>query len=30
VGPGFAFEDFSLLRDLPRQEWPDGLDPHLV
>jgi predicted cupin superfamily sugar epimerase len=30
VGPGFAFEDFSLLRDLPRQEWPDGLDPDLV
>ncbi|MCX5940424.1 MAG: cupin domain-containing protein [Cyanobium sp. LacPavin_0818_WC50_MAG_67_9] len=30
VGPGFAFEDFSLLRDLPRQEWPDGLDPDLI
>jgi predicted cupin superfamily sugar epimerase len=30
VGPGFAFDDFSLLRDLPRQEWPAGLDPELI
>lgn len=22
VGPGFDFSDFSLLRDLPREQWP--------
>lgn len=30
VGPGFAFEDFSLLREAPRQDWPRGLDPGLA
>jgi predicted cupin superfamily sugar epimerase len=30
VGPGFAFEDFSLLRDWPQQAWPRGLDPALA
>jgi predicted cupin superfamily sugar epimerase len=30
VGPGFAFDDFQLLCNLPRQAWPEGLDPELI
>jgi predicted cupin superfamily sugar epimerase len=25
VGPGFAFDDFELLRDLPKEQWPEGV-----
>jgi predicted cupin superfamily sugar epimerase len=30
VGPGFAFEDFRLLADLPLAERPAGADPALL
>jgi predicted cupin superfamily sugar epimerase len=30
VGPGFAFEDFVLMADLPLAEWPAGADPALL
>ncbi len=30
VGPGFAFEDFRLMADLPPAEWPAGADPALL
>lgn len=25
VGPGFEFDDFELLRHLPREQWPEGV-----
>ena len=30
VGPGFSFEDFELLRDRARSEWPKGIDDRLI
>ena len=30
VGPGFDFDDFTLLRDLPEGEWPNGVIQDLV
>ncbi len=30
VGPGFSFEDFRLMADLPPAEWPAGADPALL
>jgi predicted cupin superfamily sugar epimerase len=30
VGPGFAFEDFVLMADLPLAEWPAGADPAML
>jgi len=23
VGPGFDFEDFEMLRDMPKESWPE-------
>ena len=25
VGPGFEFDDFELLRDVPKEQWPAGV-----
>jgi len=30
VGPGFDFEDFDMLKDLPRDQWPTGVLEELV
>ena len=30
VGPGFAFEDFTMLHELPQSEWPEGALTDLV
>lgn len=30
VGPGFDFADFTLLRDLPSPQWPQGLLPEFL
>ena len=30
VGPGFSFEDFEMLRDRARSEWPKGIDEQLI
>jgi uncharacterized protein len=30
VAPGFTFADFCLLRELPRQQWPEGVVADLV
>ena len=30
VGPGFSFDDFEMLRDRARSEWPKGIDERLI
>ena len=30
VGPGFSFDDFELLRDRDRSQWPKGIDEDLL
>ena len=30
VGPGFSFDDFEMLRDRARSEWPVGIDEQLI
>ena len=30
VGPGFSFDDFEMLRDRARSEWPVGIDDQLI
>ena len=30
VGPGFSFDDFEMLRDRARSEWPKGIDEQFI
>jgi len=30
VGPGFQFDDFTMLHDLPKEQWPVGALPELI
>ena len=30
VGPGFSFDDFEMLRDRERSQWPKGVDERLI
>jgi len=30
VGPGFDFDDFTMLHNLPQEDWPSGARPELI